>query len=1171
MQTLDPYSLPLNGISLLEASAGTGKTYTLTLLYLRLLLEKNLSVDQILVLTFTRAATEELRSRIRLRIRDTMHALSHPLPEEPTLSLLLAGLSTSQAKQRLSHALVRMDEAAIYTIHGFCQRLLQDNAFETRTPFQAEFIEQERPLRLQIMEDFWRLHLYPADQEMVRWFTNHWSSPEELLDTVAKTLAAHAVRIIPEDISAQRKASEPALQALHAEVSANWKSHRPEICSIIQESTDLTRNEKTYRLHDKVPELIAAMDVLADCSRTPLCLPNILQLLKQSIINRNVKKRCSNPPRHSFFVLFEDFADLHRHYEQLSYADTLLQARDYLISELHTRKTMQGCLFFDDLLVRVHSGLEDKKSGASFAQRIAAQYPAVLVDEFQDTDPLQYRIFSKIHQSHKPHWLCLIGDPKQAIYSFRGADIYTYVQARRATQEHCRFTMGTNYRSCGPMVRAINRLFTVPNPFLSPDIHFTAVDSAANNQEQVLRCMGEPVSPLHLFLLDPEPKQLGIQKPFNKETGDQLAADCTARQIALLVTQGQTGDALIDKRPVTPGDIAVLVRTHREAVLIQEALADLGMTSVAFSQNSVFLTDEARQLAATLTAIMDPADRQAVRTALAGHLFGMTATDIDRLNQDAISWNEAVSRLVYYQDLWGRQGIMVMFQVLISTEGLTRRMTCRKDGARIMTNFLHLAELLQAAPASAHGRGSLLRWFAEQRHQPDPLLENQQIRLEDDQRLVQIVTIHKSKGLEYPIVFLPFLWRERPFNPVQPILFHDRQTCAPTVDLMATNSEIARLAEEEDTAEQMRLLYVALTRARYVCYFCAGWARGYENAPLFTLLPTIPVEAMQDLALLEQVLGSHFNEEEHLLTVSPGWSTSAPLSPKQDQEDKDLAPLPFTGTIQPGLTMTSYSRLCAQADDHELQQNPAPPSAEPNPTDQPRSPFSFPRGAFAGTCLHNILEEIDYSQPPEAWSDNISAELRRAGIAENWQELVTTWLIQILGTPLPGSCPLQEVTLARRITELEFLFPLENMSMQRFNKVLSRFHIPELAHPDSLINGLLKGFIDLVFEHEGRYFIADHKSNYLGQDYASYDQASLAKAMRQHRYDLQYLLYTVALHRYLKIRLTDYTYHSHFGGVYYLFLRGMGAVRPPETGIFFTRPDASLIQALDTCFNKTNP
>lgn len=1169
MQKLDPYTLPLEQTCLIEASAGTGKTYTLTLLYLRLLLEKQLPVDQILVVTFTRAATEELRSRIRQRIRDALDALNGEQAAEPQLMDLLAGLPESQARQLLTDALVRMDEGAIFTIHGFCQRLLQDNAFETGTPFQAEFIEQELPLRVRIMEDFWRLHLYPADRNMTTWFTSHWTSPEELLNTVSMTLATHGVQLIPDDIVAALTRLRQELHILFPKLCSMWQEHRDDVCSIVENNTDLTRSEKTYRLKDKVPELLQAMDALAEEPVMPLLIPGILHLLKQSVVAASVKKKCTSPPEHDFFLFFEEFSDLHERYEQLCYADTIVQARTYLHDELEKRKTQQGYLFFDDLLVKVHRALHHKTLGDQFALQAATRYPAILVDEFQDTDPLQYRIFSQIHQCVEHQWLCLIGDPKQAIYSFRGADIFTYVQARRATIAQNRFTMVTNYRSCGPMVRAVNSLFSRPDPFLSTDIPFTTVEPAPENQEQRLTISGNKVVPLNMLLLHPTPGAADLKKSFNKATGDQLSAEATANSIATLLAQGLAGEALINTEPVSAGDIAVLVRTHSQAQLIQQALSRLSITSVAFSQESVFLTREADQLATVLSAIIDPSDRPGVRAALATDLFGMNATAIQTVNGDAFEWNTILHRLLTYRRIWDQQGIMAMFQYLISSEDVVQRITARLDGSRLMTNFMHLAELLQTSPATAHGKSSLMRWFAEQRHRPDSTVENQQIRLEDDERLVQIVTIHKSKGLEYPIVFFPFLWREHSFSPKGPLLFHDRETFTATVDLLATDREHIRLAREEELAEQRRLLYVAVTRARYACFICAGWALGYANAPLFSLLPNLPEQALQDIDQLQLTMNPLFNQQEQLLAVKPGWKSAPALAIEQENTGNELRAADFTGRITLSTETTSYSRLTAQLDDHELRKPTGSRPAEVTEPEIIHSPFSFPKGAFAGTCLHNILEQIDFSATTTTWNEIIAAELRKAGIDEEWQELTATWLKQVVAAPLPNSCPLKKLTNEQQIAEMGFLFPVDAMSLQQFNHILNQWNLPALSIGSVEITALMKGFIDLIFTYNNRYFIADYKSNYLGCDLEDYSQPALQQAIEQHRYDLQYLIYTVALHRYLRLRLSDYSYQEHFGGVYYLFLRGMDATRQDSPGIFFTQPDAGLIQALDSCFSES--
>jgi len=1191
MQPLEPLDLDLQGRILIEASAGTGKTYTIELLFLRLLLERGLGVDQILVVTFTRAATEELRGRVRQRIRDALDRLEGRGPEDDPLQRLIAGIDDrDRASILLSDALTRMDEAAIFTIHGFCQRMLQEHAFESGAPFEMEFLETEQRLRRRIMEDFWRLRFYHAPEEEAAWAASLWQTPQGLLESLGGHLSRPGVECIPAVKEEECGRQRAELLPLFTAVRAMWQEDGQEIAELLRHNKRLSRDNKKGYGPARLGTALKDMDRFVQNPGMPLLMPKLLELFTSGMIHGSLKKTGkAEPPAHPFFDRFEQFFQAHRKMTECERLAVLLSARAYLTDELVRRKEKQAQLYFDDLLSQLAAALNGA-DGRQLARGIARRFPVILVDEFQDTDPLQYRIFSTIHAHSEETGagLFLIGDPKQAIYGFRGADIFTYIQARRDTAPENRFTMTTNYRSTSSMVDAVNRLFNRPASFLFDEsaIKFTSVRASGMTDDTPLLVDNKPLPALTCLKL---PDGEG-GKPLAKKRAAQQAARFCAHETGSLLAAGMAGKARIGDQPLTAGDIAVLVRTHNEAELVRNELNALSITSVYYSRDSVFSGEEAKDLLIVLKGLLDQSDSGLVRTALATSLFGYNADRLDQLRSDEQQWEEVMAGLGRYRQVWHQNGFTPMFQALLAEQKVVSRLYGTGSGERSLTNYLHLAELLQEAARSRLGPEGLLRWLGDQIQAPEERADNQQLRLESDDNLVKIVTIHKSKGLEYPVVFLPFLWSARTCKRDEPLSFHHpEQPERLLIDLGTGDPENFRLAEEERLAGDLRLLYVAITRARYCCYFCWNRISRMEQSALCYLLHGGAVPESSTLtADLESLAG-----QPSSLAVKPWPATFTRPIPQAPGKTAALATARFRGHIDSSWQITSFSRLTAQQNQQPEQpdydqfsedqrsEGPSPgdPSPDdqrsegrffndPSPGDQPQVPghdvFGFPRGAAAGTCLHAILELIHFTEPA-GHGRIIRSRLARAGFDESWATVVDAWIKAVLETELEPGFSLACLQERDRINEMSFYFPLQAMKLHRFNRILEDFAIPVLNGQQETLNGLMVGFIDLVYRHNQRYYIADYKSNHLGNSPADYGPENMQTAMLEHRYDLQYLIYTLALHRFLAGRLRGYSYEEHFGGVSYLFLRGMSPEHEPGTGVFAARPPFALIDRLDTC------
>lgn len=1180
MRRFEPLDFPLDGQRLIEASAGTGKTFSIALLFLRLLLESRIDVDRILVITFTTAATEELRSRIAARLREIADFLDQLAvdaefePQETILADLLAGIEDRQeASRRIADALARMDEAAVYTIHGFCQRMLQENAFESGALFELEFLESEKPLRREIIEDFWRQRFYASPLEEVEWAIAEWNDPAGLEKCIGGMLAKPVAEYVPSVTLQELQQAKDRAEESYRSIIDLWRECREDVENILRFDKNLSSSRKDGYGPERVGRILSWLAAKGNQDQMPWLLPKELALLGSSVMRTKlVHKRIF--PEHIFFDQFDAFLRIHTDFLRTARIHTLTAACRFISTEMTQRKNANAKIFYDDLLRKLDRALSGREA-SNLRQRIRSRFAVALIDEFQDTDPVQYRIVRKLFGSGPESSLIMVGDPKQSIYSFRGADIFTYMRARRDTPEQSRFTMETNYRSTEAMVRAVNILFDRHDAFIfAPDIVFRPVKAGGKAEDRPLLIEERNPRPLQAMFIPGSAHSGKTSSGFPKTKAEEIATRWSAYEIARLLSSGAQGKASIGGLSLTGGDVAVLVRTHFEANLMQQALGSLNIPSVYYSQDSVFETDEAAQLYRVLISVLDGADERAFRRALITDLFGYNGTDLHQLLSDDAAREQLFVQWHEYRSRWQNEGLSAMFQMLLARRRVVQRILARPAGERKITNYLHLIELLQEESGRLDGPDSLLRWFGEQMNNPEPEKANQQLRLESDENLVKIITVHKAKGLEFPIVFLPYLWRTRPVAPDGIFTFHHPDSDKAVADLGSGDPGHYRLAERERLAEDLRLLYVAITRAKHMCCFCWGRIKDMDKTPLAWLLhrgggPDVPpVKSLDERRVLDEL--SALNRSGHIMDYLEYPSDFKRNFVPPDRVKQILLPRIFTGTIDTGWAVTSYSQLAAKTSTGERQIDFQPEEAkEDRESENCSSVFDFPRGAAAGNCLHGLLEQIDFVNLQEkGLPETVDQHLVKTGIDSKWNPLVCQWLQDIVGTPLSAvtDMRLARVGKMERIVELGFYFSLHDMQIGKINSVLRDYSIPAIDSSLHFTQGLMKGFIDLVFRFDDRFYIADYKSNYLGPTLEDYREDELSAAMISHRYDLQYLIYTVALHRYLETRIKGYRYDSHFGGVYYLFLRGMNQAHGPRYGVFSTRPPESLVDRLDECF-----
>ncbi len=1167
-ESLDPLRLPLIGERLIEASAGTGKTFTIAALYLRLLLglggesafPRPLNVEELLVVTFTEAATAELRGRIRSNIHELRIACLRESSDNPLYARLLDEIDDKQqAAQWLMLAERQMDEAAVFTIHGFCQRMLSLNAFESGMLFEQQLIEDESILRYQACADFWRRHCYPLPRDLAQVIHASWKGPQDLLKAIDRYLQGEAphIKSAPPDDETLQSRHQKILEQINS-VKQFWLRSVAELDALI-EGSGIMRQKFNRTNQARWIEKISAW---AEEETLSYQLPEPLEKFAQSFLRERTKPG-TVVPEHPLFEAIETLLASPLTLKDLVLTRAMREIRETVALE----KRRRGVLGFDDMLSRLDSALQSA-NGDALAAAIRARFPVAMIDEFQDTDPQQYRIFRRIWHHQPDNALLLIGDPKQAIYAFRGADIFTYMKAR--DEVTARYTLDTNWRSAPGMVESVNRIFSqIEDAFMFRQIPFQPVKFAAKNQSLRFVVKGEKQPAMSMWLMDGE--GVGVS-----DYQSSMAGHCAA-QIRDWLMAGQAGDALLyegeKRRPLRASDITVLVRSRHEATLIRDALGLLNIPSVYLSnRDSVFETPEAQEMLWLLQAVLAPERESTLRSALATAMLGLSALDIETLNNDEAAWDAVVEEFAGWREQWQKRGVMPMLHALMSARQIAENLLATAGGERRLTDILHLGELLQEAGTKVESEYALVRWLAQHIAEPDTNASSEQLRLESDKHLVKIVTIHKSKGLEYPLVWLPFIAN---FRVQDQAFYHDRDTFASVLDLSGAEESIA-LAETERLAEDLRLLYVALTRSVWHCslgiaplFRRRGEKAGETDLHLSALGRLIQRGEPMDASGLRAAIGALCNEDIALHT--PGASDNTrweiPQSGALSLHARQVERL-----IADDWRVTSYSGLQQRA--HGMAQDLLPrldidAVGERDSLNEPMlTPHQFPRGASPGTFLHGLFEDLDFTQPVAAeW---VSEKLLAGGFEAHWQPVIGDWIEAVLQAPLGDTgLALCELTAKDKQVEMEFYVPIEQHLRAEKLDALIRHYDPLSADCPPLnfrdVRGMLKGFIDLVFRHNGRYYLLDYKSNWLGESSEAYTREAMAAAMQSHRYDLQYQLYTLALHRYLRHRIADYDYERHFGGVIYLFLRGIEPGNPQQ-GIFTTRPEAALIDKMDALF-----
>lgn len=1162
--------LAAGGRSLIEASAGTGKTWTIAVLYLRLLLEGEAphTPRQIVVGTFSEAAAQELRERLRARLlwgeaaaeralrgeapaadgddAQWLHARWHAAAPRARLDLL-----------RLRLALTELDLAPIGTLHSLCRRILADFPLESGSAFAAGEVIAEAGVLELLVDDLWR-DLMQREQALDAGDLAWVKAGRAALREALRVVLAPGVGVRADTDIAPPSADD-------------W-------AAVLAATRELVAQPERFKRPDS--KLLTALRGLVLADATAAEFDGNSVLTHADMLDKQLKPAYLTDTA-TIAALTQVFAILQRRGRAgaACKAVALERYRQRLLQRRRDHLLRESSLTFNLLIEGAARALRDP--AGALAARLREHWPVALVDEFQDTDAQQYAILDAIYRDAQGRHcgrLVMIGDPKQAIYRFRGGDIRTYLAAAQTAGEVLR--LDTNRRSSQDYVAALNTFYAQAGVVLSMrpqhPIRYLPVRAAGRAQPYVEADGSVVARPLQVHYCSDDPR--------SAESRRERALQACARQIAGLLQQGRR----IGATPLQPGDIAVLVPKNQHIERLRALLQQRGVPCVGAGKRSVFDTELARELQLLLYAVEHCQDDAALRAALATRFGGRGYAALAALREDTDAWQLQRRRFQTLRREWQRHGVLGV--VLGLSGDLAASVPRLAERERVLTDLRHLGELLQAQSEQISGAEQLLAWFAQQRAAADggDAADEQQLRLESDAQRVHLSTLHASKGLEFPVVILPLMWDHSGREPSLP-LSYDATSGLRLAELAEGRERALQTAREEDQDERLRVLYVALTRAQYACHVYALPPQRPLNAKSNS--PAVdPERSALDatLARLQATPDELPPGDRHWAWCADDWAW--PEAPYQAVETTDLQGLSARREPpRPVLEHTySFTALVAgrgrgeqeeaAADDENAARDDAlalrPEAMAVTPVADPRIAQLAPlRGADFGNAVHAVFERRALGMPLQAQHALIERSLREhavrpaAGTAEATVAALAALVQRSLDLPLVDGIALAALAPHQLRAEMAFQFVLDGVDLRRLRETCAQHGAADLVPADlpaQALVGLMSGKIDLVFEHAGRFHVLDYKTNYLGDALADYAPQRLELAMQQHHYGFQALLYTLAVERYLRQRLPQYVREQHLGDAIYLFVRASGLYG--DAGVWRRRFAPALLDAVDALF-----
>ncbi|CAL4324495.1 RecBCD enzyme subunit RecB [Buchnera aphidicola (Eriosoma grossulariae)] len=1156
---INVFNFNFNQNTLIEASAGTGKTFTIVILYLRLLLglvninhvSSKLSIEKILIVTFTQTAKEEIKDRIKKYIHDLKIACIEKNTKIFILQKIMKEIKNfKKAIMILSQAEKKIDLAAIYTIHGFCHKILKTHYFYSKLLIHDHFIENNYKIYLKATNIFWKKHCHLLPYEISKIIYQEWLNEEKLLKIIYPLFKFSSIKLNTNILKNTNiilfhknliiKIKKFKILWLKNIIQINNFFHNLKINLYIYNKTNLNR-------------WINIINKWSNNSTENYIVPSVLNYFNYITIKTNILNKNEKIP--IFFKKIQYFLKINFSIKEIIIVNALQKIPEIIQKEKNKK------LFYEhnDLIIFLNKFLKNK----NIINNIQKQYPIAFIDEFQDTNLEQYKIFKTIYHQSKKSNLVIIGDPKQAIYSFQGADIFAYIKAKNETKKH--YYLTTNFRSSKNMVLSVNMLFSrMNNPFIFNQILFQPLLSNTENQNINFTING---------LLQPA-LNLVIEPTINKKKYPYWTARQCAVNIFNWINYSKTNlsNIQIHKKihKVTEEDIVILVRNKNESKIIQLELDKININSIYISnKNCIYDIPEAIEILYILISLLDLRNEQAFINAFSTSIMQKTIQEIKNVQYIHKYRSIWIKKFYIYLSIWNKNGIYAMLKKITEEQKTSLTQKCLKKTKSTINNILHIGELLQTKEIENVDKYNLIQWFKKKIKNKKEIISKEEIlRHHNIKNAIKIINIHASKGLEFFIVWIPFAIN---YIKSQYPIYHD-QNHNLIYDLKNKNNSIKN-AEKERIAEDIRLLYVAITRSIVHC--CIGIetskikikkntnttdihcsAIGYilqlgkklNKQQFDTIINNLKKETWIKITTKEQYLqkqykNNHININNHIpekkYNINKIWTITNYTQLKKENEI-------ILNTKNQNIIDIKFKKNKILKND--LYNN-----------------HNFIKGSLSGQLLHNILKKTNFSENMQ--SETICKQLKKYNFNINLEPLLSSWIYNIFHTILDNkNFSLSHLKKNEYIKELEFLLPIQKtLNSSQLNYITKKNDPISIASPNLTFNnkkGMINGFIDLIFYLNKKYYILDYKSNWLGENNKYYSSLNIKNEMIKHRYDLQYQIYSIALHRYLKQRIKNYTFKNYFGGIFYFFIRAADGSNK-NNGIFYQAIPKNLIQKLN--------
>lgn len=1104
----------LTGSNLIEASAGTGKTYSIAVLVLRLILEKKILIQDILMVTFTNAAVAELEERIRIFVRSAYRYVQGEEILDETIKEIVDKFEKEEAKSLLKAAILNLDETSVMTIHGFCQQTLTEFAFETGQLFSSELIADDSQILQEETQKFWRKNITGISTELLTLLVNENLNQSDIQSIVKNHIdGKNYIFFNPDEKYDLNK--ERQLRIVNQLTEMNTVIHQKE-------------KELLNFVHSNFEKLIEQGSV------NTYVRNNILPKAKnpESLLSEIEEKKTLSNVRKTYpeiIDFFEEIDNISENKKEIAenFIDNLYAFAIQEISvAVKSFMLNHNLLSYNNLIGNLHKALTEKPNW-ELENALRKKYKAVFIDEFQDTDREQYEIFKTAFQEKSI--IFYIGDPKQSIYAWRKADIATYFQARNSVQKV--YGMNVNHRSTNNFIEAMNLFFLPTDDFDTfnfgnekDKIEYIKVNSPKENKKGNLVVNNQESLPISITSFS---------------NNDEIYSGVAQQVLELLTSEKHS---IFDKnsgkqREIRPNDIGILVRKTKNGWKIKEQLNKLGIPAVTVSDTKILNSAETEELIYVLEAMLD-GKRSTINRALKSSFVNWSTEKILKLDEE-----EAVKKFKEYNESWQKNGIYTTLMNFSKDFEIRSYLLSEKanKGERIITNFYHLAEVLYKIESRQHLKPvELTDWLKKNKAKDQSSSDEMVQRIENDENAVNITTIHSSKGLQYSIVLAPDLdMRYESRYSIINLRKNDGNYITAKRNQL-TEEEIDEHKKQEEQ-ENRRLIYVALTRAVYTCFLYRNTRYKNTSLSFFT-------DEVRDNPLIS--------------TIESAENQGYYISNKQVNIQHKRIVKNFK-LKENAWQQMSYSGLSAHL---------ALPSKENyTETEENYDRFIFKdlrKGAQTGNFLHFIFENLNFSNP-DTWQYAIDKAISRFIPAkkedEKFQRNIHIFLNHVMNAELPTyweSFKLSSLYSNKMLHELEFDFPVSLFSPKQLENLRNYGILVSNYYLDKEIEGMMTGFIDLFFEYKGKYYVLDWKSNYLGPALEDYSRKNLEKAMNENNYHLQYLIYSLAVKKYLKSRLgEEFDFDKKFGGVFYLFVRGMR--ENTDFGVYHYRPDFSVLQKLE--------